>query len=117
MKNYRKQSGIRLSENQYSIVKNEADQRNITVSFLLTLMIKHALKRNPIDRESEAPEKRCTLKSLNTSSLKMRRVCFKLPETNKNMVDRWSRCFGYSYALGCYLLINDVLKTGDLSNV
>lgn len=116
MKNPRLKSDTRILKTDYNTIEKQAEQRNITVSFLLTLILKFSLKKN----FREQPEKTCTLLSMKILQYRgkdLKRVCFTLPESVRYQVRRYGKQVGYNFSLATHTLIRDVLTSGDLPNV
>ena len=99
----------------YLKVETEAKRRDITVSFMVSLILRDALKYQSIG--TSVSSRRLTLKILNIPGRDMRRLCFRSPESLMKKVNRFAAYSGYDLSLAVYALIEDTITIRGLENV
>lgn len=116
MMNPRIQTDTRILKSDYALIQREATKRNITVSFLLTLILKYGLKHFAVKTGTKTVTRQ-SMKILCHKGADLKRVCFTLPESIKYQLKENAKLSGYNYSLSIHLLIVDVIKSGNLQNV
>ena len=96
-------------------IETEAKKRDITVSFMVSLILKDALKYQEIG--TSVSTRRLTLKVLNIPGKDMRRLCFRSPESLIKKVNAFAKYSGYDLSLAVYALIEDTIVIRGLENV